>query len=334
MRDALRHSWRGWPSLGVMSYTLLGWLGGIWLLTRAEWTLNALGVLLVAHTLVYSAYLIHEAVHHALFAGASGNDAAGMLMSWINGACLASYPRLKKKHLRHHSDRLDVVTFDYRAALHRAPGWVRRAVLALEWAYVPAVEFLIRGMIVAQPFSSGSAAGRIRVLLAMSARIAFFTVLAIISIKAVLLYLLAYLLFLSALRFMDAFQHTYEVFASQSLAAAAPDPRRDLRYEYENTYSNLLGVRWWWLNALVLNFPYHNAHHVRPGAPWYRLPGLHRSLYGDHDPQVITCRELVASYHRHRVTRVLADNYGSVAVAGNRADAFVGAIGVSFLTAV
>ena len=66
-----------------------------------------------------------------------------------------------------------------------------------------------------------------------------------------------------------------------------PDPRRDLRYEYENTYSNLLSERWRWLNLLVLNFPYHNAHHVRPGVPWYRLPALHRSLYGEKDRQVI-----------------------------------------------
>jgi fatty acid desaturase len=278
--------------------------------------------------------LIHDCVHHAIFSAARSNDRLGVLLSWINGACAASYLRLKKKHLRHHSDRLDVVTFDYRAILRKMPRWARQVVLALEWAYVPVVELLIRGMIVAAPFSLGSAAERARVLWVVAARAAFFIALALLSAKAAVLYALAYLLFLTVLRFMDAFQHTYEVFASHSLEAAAPDPRRDLRYEYENTYSNLIAERWSWLNLLVLNFPYHNAHHVRPGVPWYRLPRLHRSLYREKDPQVITCRELVASYHRHRVARVLAENYGSVSAAGDRAGQFLGAIGVSFLTAV
>jgi fatty acid desaturase len=325
---------RGWPNTLVVAYTLGGWGLGLWLLTRPAPGLNAAGVLLVAHTLVYSAYLIHDCVHHAVFKTTAGNDRLGMLMSWMNGACIASYRRLKKKHLRHHADRLDVVTFDYRAALHRAPPSVRRIALALEWAYVPAVELLIRGMIIAQPFRSGTPAERVRVIAVLAVRLAAFAALAWISIRAAVLYVIAYFLFLTVLRFMDAFQHTYEVYASYSLEAAAPDPRRDLRYEYENTYSNLLSARIRWLNVLVLNFPYHNAHHVRPNAPWYRLPVLHRSLYGDADPQVITCRQLAASFHRHRVARVLAEDYGSVAAAGDRAGGFLGAVGVSFLTAV
>jgi fatty acid desaturase len=334
MTQAARRSDTKWPTVLAVAYTLLGWPLGVWLLTLPPAWLNAAGVLLIAHSLIFSAYLIHDCVHHAVFSSARANDRLGVLLSWINGACAASYARLKKKHLRHHSDRLDVVTFDYRAVLRKLPGWARRGVLALEWAYVPVVELLIRVMIVAAPFSSGSAAERARVLWVLAARAAFFTALALISLKAAVLYALAYLLFLTVLRFMDAFQHTYEVVASYSLEAAAPDPRRDLRYEYENTYSNLIAERWYWLNLLVLNFPYHNAHHVRPGVPWYRLRALHRSLYGEKDSQVITCRELVASYHRHRVARVLAENYGSVSAEGDRAGGFLGAIGVSFLTAV
>jgi len=335
------------PNLLVIFYTVIGWPAGILLLLQAQWAWNCLGVLLTAHTLVFSGYLIHDCAHHAIFKSAAANDRLGRFMTWINGACLANYAGLKKKHLRHHSDRLDVVTFDYRAALWRCPVWLRRAVLGLEWCYIPAVEFIMRGLVIAAPFAAPTQASpdpqaraanrtaRARVLLFAGLRIAGFGVLGFVSLKALMLYALAYVLFLNVLRFMDAFQHTYEVFVSRTLVAAPPDPRRDLNYEYENTYSNLVAEHPWWLNLLVLNFSYHNAHHVRPAEPWYRLPALHRALYGDgRDRQVIPCRELFASFHRYRVRRVLAADYGLVAPAGDRAAAFMGAVGVSFLTAV
>jgi fatty acid desaturase len=325
---------RTWPNLLVIAYTFLGWGLGVYLLTSASPALNAIGVLLTAHTLIYSGYLIHECVHHTVLGSIRANDRLGMLLSWLNGACLADYQRLKKKHLRHHADRLDVVTFDYRAALTASPTWVQRAVLALEWAYVPAVELMMRGMIIAFPFHDGTTRERARTLVLLTIRALFFVGLALISIKAALLYALSYLLFLQVLRFLDAFQHTYDVFPSRSLAPAPADPKRTRQYEYENTYSNLLSEHWGWLNLLVLNFPYHNAHHERAGESWYRLPALHRALFGVKDPQVITFRELAGSYHRHRVARVIANDYGSVAAQGARASAFLGAVGVSFLTAV
>ncbi len=333
MSERAQRFLRRWPTWLAVTYTLVAWPVALWMLTRHDVSVNVTGVVLAAHSLIYSAYLIHDCIHQAIFASAAANDRLGCILSWLNGASVANYQRLKKKHLRHHIDRLDVVTFDYRAALRRSPSWVRHVALGLEWAYVPAVELLMRGMIVAKPFSAGTATERTRVVVVSALRLTFFIALALVSFKAVLLYALAYMLFLTVLRFMDAFQHTYEVSASYSLDAAAADPKRDLRYEYENTYSNLVGERFWWLNLLVLNFPYHNAHHVRPNVPWYRLRALHRALYGEKDQQVIPCRALLASYHNHRVTRVLSDDYGSVSMSGDRAGAFLGAIGVSFLTA-
>jgi len=335
MSGLFRHAGSTWPNLLAIAYTLVGWALGVWLLTRPELGLNAVGVLLTAHALIYSAYLIHECVHQTIFAVPVANDRLGILCAWINGACLANYAGLKKKHLRHHADRLDVVTFDYRATLKVAPAWLRKAVLVLEWAYVPVVELLMRGMVIAAPFHFGTWRERLRVVVLLAIRVSFFLALALVSLKALLLYALAYFVFLNVLRFMDAFQHTYDVFPSRSLEPAPVDPRRDRRYEYENTYSNLLTERWPWLNLLTLNFAYHNAHHARSGEPWYRLPALHRALYGENDPQVLPCRELVVTYHRNRVIRVLADDYGSVGTPGtSRANGFIGAVGVSFLTAV
>jgi fatty acid desaturase len=334
MNVMVRRPELSWVNGVVIVYTLGGWALGLWLLMRPEIASNAAGVVLTAHTLVYSAYLLHDCTHLSMFASARANDGLGVLLSWLNGACLASYQGLKKKHLRHHADRLDVVTFDYRAILKAAPPWIRHSVLALEWAYVPAVELMMRGLIVAAPFRYGKAPERARMALLIAVRVAFFTALALISVKALLLYAIAYLLFLHALRFMDAFQHTYDVFVSRSLAPAPSDPRRNRHYEYAHTFSNLLSIRWPWLNLLVLNFPYHNAHHTATGVPWHQLPALHRALYGDREPQLIPSRTLLSNYHRYRVTRVLAETYGEVAADGARASAFIGAVGVSFLTAV
>jgi fatty acid desaturase len=335
MSRLFRHAGGLWPNLLIMAYSFFGWGLGIWMLTLPHPALNAVGVLLTAHGLVISAYLIHECVHQTIFATPAANDRLGKLCGWLNGACVANYAGLKKKHLRHHADRLDVVTFDYRAALNSTPAWVRKAVLGLEWSYVPVIELMMRGMVIAAPFYFGTVRDRVRVVMLVAIRLAFLVGLALISLKAVLLYAVAYLLFLHVLRFMDAYQHTYDVFPSRSLEPAPPDPRRTRRYEYENTYSNLVAVRWPWLNLLTLNFAYHNAHHARSGEPWYRLPALHHALYEANDPQVLPCRDLIAGYHRNRVTRVFAADYGTVSSdGGSRASQFIGAVGVSFLTAI
>jgi fatty acid desaturase len=331
---AFRHAQARVPNLLALAYTFVGWPVGVWLLTRPEWALNAVGTLLVAHTLVFSAYLIHDCAHNAIFAAPAANDRLGAVLGWINGGCLATYACLKEKHLRHHADRLDVVTFDYRAVLARAPHWVVDIVLALEWAYIPVIELLMRGLMIAAPFVDGDRAGQRRVIGILAARIALFAMLALISVKAMLLYAIAYFMFLNVLRFMDAFQHTYDVFPTRSLQKAPFDPKRTRQYEYENTYSNLVSVGHPWLDLLVLNFSYHNAHHAKPVASWAELPALHRQLYGQGDKQVMPCSALLASFHRHRVARVLAKDYGAVSAEGDRAGAFIGAVGVSFLTAV
>jgi fatty acid desaturase len=334
MPSLFRHPKGSLPNLFAIFYSFAGWGLGVWLLTRPEWASNAAGVLLTAHALVYSGYLIHDCAHGAVFASVRMNDRLGAALGWINGACLARYPGLKEKHLRHHADRLDVVTFDYRAVLAKAPKPVLSAVLALEWAYVPAVELLMRGLMIAAPFIDGTQRDRVRTIGIVAARIALFGALALISLKAVLLYAVAYFIFLNVLRFMDAFQHTYDVFPTRSLERAPVDPKRNRQYEYENTYSNLVSVGSPLLDLLVMNFSYHNAHHARPVAPWYQLPELHRTLYGEDDRQIIPCSRLIANYHRHRVERVMAADYGTVAAEGDRATGFIGAIGVSFLTAI
>lgn len=326
-----------WPNTLALGVVLLGYLGGVVLLTAPAWGWNGLGFFLLLIALVWSAYFIHEFAHHAIFRAASANQRWGTVMSWINGSCYARFEDMRRKHMRHHVERADVITFDARGFLLRAPGWLRNTVLALEWAYIPAVEFLMRGFVILRPFRpDGALKERLRILAIAAVRCSGFAVLGWMSLKALLLYLVAYLVFVTLLRFADCFQHTYDAYPILGDAPIPADKLRDRAYEQANTYSDIVGLNRPWLNLLWLNFGYHNAHHERPTEPWYRLPAYHRTLYPADYPQVITVRELLRSYHVNRVKRVLASDYGQVGAAGavGRADQFLGAVGVSFLTAV
>jgi fatty acid desaturase len=234
-------------------------------------------------------------------------------------------------------ERADVITFDVRGFLLRAPAWLRNSVLALEWAYFPAVEFLMRAFVLLLPFrDERKRAARGRVLGIAVIRLAAFAALTWWSPKALFLYFLAYLVFITVLRFADCFQHTYDAYPILDDQPVPADKLRDRAYEQANTYSDIVSLDSRWLNLVWLNFGFHNAHHERPTMPWYRLPAFHRELYPEPCAQVVTVRELLRSFHINRVRRVLASDYGLVQAAGvrGRADGFVGAVGVSFLTAV
>lgn len=336
MASMFRHADGALPNTVAMGVTVLGWPLGIWLLGQPAWTVNLAGVLLVVLTLTWSAYFIHEFAHQAIFRTPQANERWGTLMSWINGSCFARFDDLRRKHMRHHVERADVITFDLQAFLRARP-LLCRLVLALEWLHVPAVEFIMRGCVIALPFiDERKRNARARVVLTGLVRLTGWGLLAWWSLKAVALYLLAYLLFIHVLRFADCFQHTYDAYPILNDRPIPTDKVRDRAYEQANTFSDVVAIDARWLNLLWLNFGFHNAHHERPVAPWYQLPALHRQLYPDGCAQVITVGELLRAYHRHRVTRVLSKDYGEVLPPGTprRADGFIGAVGVSFLTAV
>jgi fatty acid desaturase len=321
------------PNLAAFLYLFAAYGAGLWLITAPSLAANLLGTLLLAHALVIAAYFLHDFIHGSIFSSRDHNAMAGRLMAWLTGAAFASYAGLREKHLRHHADRLDVVTFSYRKFLTGKPAWVTRLILALEWAYIPAVEFLMHGFVVAAQFREAKTARRRRVLLVLASRVLFFAVLAWCAWKALLFYGLAYIIFLHVLRFMDAFQHTYEVFEVTAFAIP-PASLRDHAYEQANTYSNVLSVSYPVLDLLTLNFAYHNAHHARPNVPWHELPALHTGLYGLDRTQVLPARTLFGTWHRNRLRRVTDQDYGRVNDAGDRTGGFVGAVGVSFLTAI
>jgi len=321
------------PNVLALGYTFIGYALGVACLFADSWLVNAAGVLLTGHALTFSAYFVHEFAHQSVFRSPQANQAWGVLMSWINGSCYAPFSALRRKHMRHHIDRADVLTFDFKKFYTESPRWFQRLLLAAEWAYIPAVELVMHAYVVVLPFVKDQRKGeRPRLLAIVIARIGLFSLLGWLSLKALILYAVAYLIMLHALRFTDAYQHTYDAFAVLEEGEIPADKVRDREYEQANTYSNVVSAAHPWLNLLLLNFSYHNAHHERPIEPWYELPKLHAELFPAQCVQIIPMRALLKGYHRDRIARVVCDDYG--AVKPGQVDGFIGAVGVSFLTAV
>jgi len=314
----------------VMAGTCLGWLASFVLMAQPAIALNLIGLLLCVHTMVLAAYLIHEAAHHTLFGSHTANHRIGETMSFIAGASYASFERIRHMHIRHHLDRADLACFDFKRLTQRFPG-LRRTLEALEWAYVPATELLMHLQVVWRPFLERSQHRyRPRAAAMLVARLGLLTLLDLWSVRALLLYALAYLVFLQALSFFDAFHHTFDQYFVEP-DQALPSGDRTAAYEQGHTYSNLISRRWPWLNLLVLNFSYHNAHHQRASVPWYRLPEYHHELYGKAGACELPISRLLSSWHRNRVRRVFAADYGGPAASPS---GFIGAHGVSFLTVI
>lgn len=322
------------PNLVMFAYVLGAYAAGWALLLRGSWLSLAIGVPLLAHAMLLAAYLVHECAHGNLFRDRALNARMGEAMSFLCGGAYASFARIRHMHIRHHRDKGDLTTFDPHALLRSLPVWARRTVVALEWAYVPAVELLMHAQVVARPLLVPRLAdGRGRVLAMLASRGGVALWLAWTAPSALLAYAVAYLLLLTGLTLGDGFHHTFE-YHLVVWDEAVPTQAYDRDYEDAHTFSNLLSVRWPWLNLLNLNFGYHNAHHRRASVPWYALPALHRELYGTRAGCVLPLGALLRNFHRYRVRRVVDPSGGDQSGDPTSADRFVGAHGVSFLSIV
>jgi len=330
----LRHADSLWPLTLVLAYISLSYAGGWLLMAEPGVLLPALGVLACAHGMILASYLVHDCAHNALFRKTEHNTRLGKLLNWISGGSYGTYEDLRYKHMRHHVDNADPISFDYRAWLKAHP-LTEKLVFALEWCYFPAVDIIMHGMLLIAPFTSlGAPAQRARTAIVIAIRFGTLALLALWSLKAVLLYALAYLILLMVLRFFDAYQHNYDIVVNLKDPDAQFPHKGNRDYEEQNTYSNLISRRWPLLNLLILNFCYHNAHHAKPTLPWYKLPALHNELYGSPYGKSIGLKGQIISYHRNRIAGIYAETYGQVEVPDAvRNGTAVPVYGLSFLTA-
>ncbi|MFM9836358.1 MAG: fatty acid desaturase family protein [Methylophilaceae bacterium] len=326
----------------AICFVLIGFWIGFACLFSSAWWINVIGMLLTLQTLITSAYLLHEFSHYSIFKSAELNKRWGVIMTWINGSCYSTYEEIRNKHMHHHVDRADVVSFDIKQFVMQMPKPFKLLITSLEWVYIPATEILMHILVIVLPFITPRwYHKRKRKTLVLLVRVSLFSIVGYYSVKALILYGVVYCMMLTMLRFADAYQHTYDAFIVADAGKKddmfmADGKLRDAAYEQANTYSNLVSVRYPFLNLIFLNFSYHNAHHEKPIAPWYQLPALHEKLYGkiDTSAPVIPMRQLLKSFHRHRITRLVSDDYGTLEFKPNGADGFIGAVGVSFLTAI
>ena len=318
-------------------YATSGYIIGFVGLFYPNLAINLLATLLLAHAMTISAYLIHECGHQLVFKRSGHNARLGRAMSWLCGAAYGTYEDMRYKHFRHHVDNGDVVWFEYEEFFEKYP-LALKITQALEWFYIPAHDLIMHFIMVFTSFIIAERRDqRTRNLMVIIARGGAFLVLLVFFPKVAVLYMIAYLLMMHVLRFMDALQHDYPYDAT--LFDYVPPPHKgDSDWEQDHTFSVPISMRFPKLNWLTLNFGYHNAHHSNMNVPWYRLPALHQELTGNDPARVIPFSAQLKLYHRNRVLRICnpqPDDYPSGEDYLKTAQAGQGPIGgnaASFLT--
>jgi fatty acid desaturase len=314
-------------SIIALVYTFVVYGLGIGLLLVPFWQLNLIGVIVLIHALVLSATFTHEFIHGNIFKERKLDAFWGQVMTHLNGACYATWEDLVTHHFNHHLHHADFVGFDILTYLNGSKTWKRWIYIAFEWLYLPIFELELRWRIILAPFFESEKRYLMgRTLGLMLYRTAIFALLGWFSLKALILYAIAYISFINIMRFADAFHHTYEyVIIGQEI------PKRDRIYEQTHTFSNLVSTKYPWLNLLFLNFGYHNAHHYNMSCPWHELPQLHQQVFKEQPGGIMPLPQLVSNYHRYRISRLFSGQ-GEAVLEGDALDAFTGGIAVSFLT--
>lgn len=279
---------------------VLGWFGFF----SNNWLLNIGGVVLVGHAMVIAAYMIHECGHNTVFRSNKSNARLGRFLNWLTGSSYTTFEDIRYKHFRHHMDNDDSVWFVYEDFWQKYPR-LARLTQFFEWFYIPAHEILMHTLLVFQAFiipqrRSQKTRNAIVILIRGSL---FFTLLFIYP-KVALFYLVAYMLMMQILRFMDSLQHDYG--SNPTLFEKDPPSRYGGRTgEQIHTFSVPLSLKHEWINWLTLNFGFHNAHHHRPTVAWYRLPTYSREKLEYDEKNMVPFRTQLKIFHKYRVERVV-----------------------------
>ena len=284
-------------------YAVLAYVLGFAGLFHSQILVNVVATLLLAHGMTIAAYLIHECGHNLVFVHSRYNATLGKFMSWLCGAAYGTYEDMRYKHFRHHVDNDDSVWFDYDRFFEKHP-LVTKTTRFFEWFYVPAHDLIMHTVMVLTSFIIPQRRKqRARNVSVILVRGGVFIALLFFAPKVALLYVVAYLIMMHVLRFMDSVQHDYP-YNTTLFEYEKPPHKGDFEWEQRHTFSNPLSLKFPKLNWLTLNFGYHNAHHSDMNLPWYRLPQLHYELTGNDPNYVVPFSAQLKLYHRNRVKRI------------------------------
>lgn len=302
---AYLHQPKSWLNAVVITYTLIAYYGSLFLLLSSNGYLNAVGTLILCHSLVYAALFSHELLHGTVFKKRRLNELTAAIIRWQTGMCYLPFRQIVRGHIAHHLGK-NYQRKRLGTALLTLPKPLVSLIITLEWFYFPVTSFLylwrrnLSPFWTKQPFHK-----KFRVLAIILVRGTMFSFLGIASFKALCLYFLAYIMMITIVRFNQAFEHT---------SGYIDDPESQRSF---TTFSPLISKRNSWLDILVLNFGYHNAHHTLMFCPWYHLPTLDKHIFQGNDEHHLGWSELLGNYHRFRITRLFGDSGQTVDEQGN-----------------
>jgi|TARA_B110000438_G_scaffold114235_1_gene111983 fatty acid desaturase len=300
---------------GAFCYALISYTLGLYGLFHMNLIINFAAILLLSHGMIIAAYLVHECAHNLVFKKMQHNTFFGKFLVWICGASYGTYEDIRYKHFRHHVDNDDVVWFDYEAFFRKHPR-ILRLTQILEWFYIPVHDLIMHFIMVFTSFVIPQRRNqRKRNLLVILTRGSLFIMLTIYYPQVAFFYILAYLIMMTVLRFMDSIQHDYSY--NLTLFTKERSPRKgDFNWEQEHTFSNPISMNIPFLNWATLNFGFHNAHHADMSIPWYKLPDKHKELFGENSKRHVPFLSQLKIFHKQRVNRII-DNHNEESPTGN-----------------
>ena len=286
-----------------ISAYIIGFIG----LFNMNIAINIISVLLLGHGMVIGAYLVHECAHNLVFKKIKHNNFLGEIFSWVCGSSYGTYKDIQHKHFRHHVDVDDVVWFDYEDFFENNP-MLFKLTKFLEWFYIPAHEFIMHILMMFGSFIISERKNQMpRNIMVIVARFSIFMFLLLWFPRVAILYTVSYIILLTVLRFMDSIQHDYP-YNLTLYSKEKPERLGNFEWEQEHTYSNPHSLEIEPLNWLTLNFGFHNVHHDDMTVPWYRLPEMHRELFGDSPENVVPFSAQMKIFHRNRVSRIYGNH--------------------------